>query len=128
MRLPGSPRPFSVALLIVPATFAAVSALAGDEVTASRSLTVQAAGARGGKSGELYFNVEGRRNGNGGKYASFGVLALPSKGFEGNNIKIEGLTLTPVQSIALFSKDGKAKFYLATGEFDAGGLTTRTPR
>lgn len=30
--------------------------------------------------------------------------------------------MTLVQSITGFSKDGKVKFYLATGEFDAGGL------
>jgi hypothetical protein len=122
MRQPKLPGPLLLALIVGPALFVGDPALAGGEETASKSLTIQPTGARSGKPGEFYFNVEGKRNGDGGKYASFSVLAFPSKGFEGGDLKAGGLTLTLVQSIAGFSKDGGVKFFLATGEFDAGAL------
>ena len=90
-------------------TFLIVPALAGEEVTASKSLTVQPTGPRSGDAGSKYYNVQGKDS---GKYASFGVLVfeLPK---ETKAPKIKGLTLTLVQSVPAFSKDGAVKIYLA---------------
>ena len=46
---------------------------AGEEVVASKSLTVQPNGPRPGDAGSKYFNIEGKNN---EKYASFGVLVF----------------------------------------------------
>jgi hypothetical protein len=61
------------------ATSSGVSALAGIEATATKSLTIQSAGPRQGEAGSRYFNVEGLKN---ERYASFGVLVfeLPKAG------------------------------------------------
>jgi hypothetical protein len=95
-----------------------VPARADDATIATKSLTVQPAGIRAGKPGETYLNVEGRHNGEAGKYASFGVLEIPAPKNVGDGGKGGTLSLTLVQSVARFSKPGKLKFYLATGDFE----------
>ena len=97
---------------------AVASASAYDDAAATKSVTVQKAGVRGGTPGEIYLNVEGRHNGEEGKYASFGVLEFPAPKLAGDGGKGGTLALTLVQSIARFSKDGKLKFYLATGTLE----------
>ena len=83
-------------------------ALAAGDVPASKSLTVQAAGPRGGGGQQRDSNVEGK---NKEQYASFGVLVFASpKGDIGP--QVSELTLTLVQSIPAFASDGKIKFYL----------------
>jgi hypothetical protein len=116
MRQPRAWKPWMIAgcfslLLVAPAR-------ADGDALATKSLTVQPAGVRGGKPGETYLNVEGRHNGEGGKYASFGVLEFPAPKTIGDGDRSTTLTLTLVQSIARFSKPGKLKFYLATGEIE----------
>jgi len=91
-----------VTLFIAPAQ-------AGEEVTASKSLTVQPTGPRTGDAGSKYFNIEGKDN---GKYASFGVLVFEvPKEIQGS--KIKGMALTLVQSTPAFAKDGAIKVFLA---------------
>ncbi len=86
-----------------------VPAQAGEEVTASKSLTVQPNGPREGDAGSKYFNIEGKDN---GKYACFGVLVfeMPKKI---DASKIKKVTLTLVQSVPAFAKDGEFKFFVA---------------
>jgi hypothetical protein len=82
---------------------------AGTEVVASKSLTIQPTGPRAGEAGSTYFNVEGKAN---EKYASFGVLVFEiPKEIRGKQIK--NVTLSFVQSIPRFAKDGQIKFFLA---------------
>jgi hypothetical protein len=77
-------------------------ARADEDVTASKSLTVEPDGPRAAEAGKKYFNIEGKDN---GKYASFGVLACEMpKEIKGS--KIKGTTLTLVQSVPAFAKDG----------------------
>ena len=91
-----------VTLFILPAQ-------AGEELTASKSLTVQPTGPRTGDAGSKYFNIKGKDS---GKYASFGVLAFEMpKEFKAS--KIKGMALTLVQSVPAFAKDGAVKIYLA---------------
>jgi hypothetical protein len=82
---------------------------AGEEVIASKSLTVQPSGPRSGDAGSKYFNIEGKDN---EKYASFGVLVfdIPKQIQDKKN---KNLTLTFVQSIPRFAKDGAIRFFLA---------------
>ena len=89
--------------------FLNVTAEAGVEVTASKSLTVQPNGPRTGDAGSKYFNIEGKDN---DQYASFGVLVfdMPKKI---DASKINSVSLTLVQSVPRFAKDGEVKFYLA---------------
>src|SRR5438105_1530494 len=91
------------------ASFTIIPSQAGVEVVASKSLTVQPSGPRPGEGGSKYFNIEGKEN---GKYASFGVLVfnIPRE-IQDRNIK--SLTLTLVQSIPRFAKDGAMRFLLA---------------
>jgi hypothetical protein len=79
------------------------------EVVASKSLTVQPNGSRTGEAGSKYFNIEGKDN---KQYASFGVLVfqIPK---EVQEKTIKSLTLSLVQSIPRFAKDGAIKFFLA---------------
>ena len=93
--------------LVAFSTSLALPALAGTEVTATRSLTIQPAGPRQGEAGSRYFNVEGARN---DRYASFGVLVFQFPKGEGD---VEKLSLRLVQSIPRFARDGKVKFLLA---------------
>jgi hypothetical protein len=81
---------------------------AAEEVTASKSLTIQPTGPRTGDGGSKYFNIEGKDN---GKYASFGVLVFEMPKTDASKIKSASLTL--VQSIPQFAKDGAVKIYLA---------------
>jgi hypothetical protein len=92
-----------LASLMVSPTFAGV------EVVATKSLTIQPTGPRSGDAGSKYLNIEGKGN---EKYASFGVLVfeLPQE-VQGKRIK--SLTLSLVQSIPRFAKDGGIKFFLA---------------
>ena len=82
---------------------------AGEEVVASKSLTVQPNGPRSGDAGSKYFNIQGKDN---EKYASFGVLVfdLPK---DIQDKKIKNLKLTFVQSIPKFAKDGAIRFFVA---------------
>ena len=82
---------------------------AGDVVAASKCLTIQPNGPRQGDAGTKYFNIQGKDN---GKFASFGVLVfeMPKK-LEGS--KIKSVTLTLVQSVPSFAKDGDVKIMLA---------------
>jgi hypothetical protein len=82
---------------------------AGDEVVASKSLTVQPNGPRPGDAGSKYFNIQGKDN---EKYASFGVLVfdIPK---EIQDKRIKDVKLTFVQSIPSFAKDGAIRFFLA---------------
>ncbi len=90
------------------------SARAGVEVRATRSLTIQPGGPRSGDAGSKYLNVEGKDN---EKYASFGVLVFEiPKEVKGSQVK--GMTLTMIQSVPQFAKDGAIKFFLAP-ELDA---------
>ncbi len=90
-------------------TVVVVRAQAGEELTASKSLTVQPTGPRAGDAGSKYFNIQGKDS---GKHASFGVLAFEMpKNIEGS--KIKGMSLTLVQSVPAFAKDGAVKIFLA---------------
>jgi hypothetical protein len=84
-------------------------ALAGTEVVASQSLTIQPAGPRTGEPGKQYFNVEGKDN---AKFASFGVLVfdLPK---EIEDKKVKGLTLSLFQTTPRFAKEGAIKVFVA---------------
>jgi hypothetical protein len=91
---------------------------AGVEITASKSLTIQPGGPRSGENGSKYFNIEGKDN---DKYASFGVLVVEiPKEVQGK--KVKSVTLTLVQSVARFSKDGAIRFFLAPDLNGAGDL------
>jgi hypothetical protein len=82
---------------------------AGEELVASKSLTVQPNGPRPGESGSKYFNIHGKDN---DQYASFGVLVVDlPKDIQEKTFK--KLTLTFVQSIPKFAKDGAIRFFLA---------------
>jgi hypothetical protein len=85
----------------------------GPEVAATRSLTVQPAGVRSGTAGAEYLNVEGKGN---GKYASYGLLTFPAPSAGEKAGRVEGLTLTLVQSIPRFAKDGKVRFFLVDAD------------
>jgi hypothetical protein len=100
----------SLATLIVTPAFAAT------EVVATKSLTIQPPGPRTADAGSKYFNIEGKDN---EKYASFGVLIfeIPK---EVQDKKVKDLTLTLVQSIPKFAKDGAIRFFLAP-DLDAPG-------
>ena len=89
---------------------------AGVEVIASKGLTVQPSGPRSGDAGSKYFNIEGKDN---DKYASFGVLVfeIPK---EVQDKKVKSVTLTLVQSVPKFAKDGAVRFFLAP-DLDAAG-------
>jgi len=91
------------------ASFMVVPSQAGVEVVASKSLTVQPSGPRSGDAGSKYFNIEGKDN---EKYASFGVLVfeIPK---EIQDKKVKSVSLTLVQSIPKFAKDGAIRFFLA---------------
>jgi hypothetical protein len=82
---------------------------AGEEVVASKSLTIQPSGPRSGDAGSKYFNIQGKDN---EKYASFGVLVfdIPK---EIKDKKVKSVTLTFVQSVPKFAKDGAIRFFLA---------------
>ncbi len=86
-----------------------VNAASGEDVAASKCLTIQPGGAREGEGGTKYFNIEGKDN---GKFASFGVLVfeMPKK-IDG--AKIKSATLVLVQSVPAFAKDGDVKIMLA---------------
>jgi hypothetical protein len=100
------------------ASFLAIPTLAGVEVVASKSLTVQPSGPRPGEPGSKYFNIEGKEN---EKYASFGVLVfeIPK---ESRDKKVKSVTLTLVQSIPTFAKNGAIRVFLAPDLDDASVL------
>jgi hypothetical protein len=110
---------FSISLGCIPlAVLIAVPAQAGVEVTASKSLTIQPGGPRAGENGSKYFSIECKDN---KQYASFGVLVfdIPK---ELPNKKVKSLSLTLVQSIPRFAKDGAIRIYLAPDPTDVGDL------
>ncbi len=91
------------------ANFLVVTAQAGEEVIAGKSLTIQPNGPRSGDGGSKYFNVQGKDS---EKYASFGVLVFEiPKAIQDK--KVKSATLTFVQSVPRFSKDGAIRFFLA---------------
>ncbi|HEY2157279.1 MAG TPA: hypothetical protein VGH33_16750 [Isosphaeraceae bacterium] len=98
-----------------------VAAASAGEAFASRTFTVQPGGPQTGRTGAVFFNVEGRKNGDSGKYASFGVLEFPAAEFAEVG-KGGTLTLTLTQSVARFSADGPLKIYLATTNLDPRAL------
>ncbi|MFI5459344.1 MAG: hypothetical protein ACHRXM_28295 [Isosphaerales bacterium] len=91
------------------ASLLVIRAQAGVEVVASKSLTIQPSGPRTGEAGTKYFNIQGKDN---QKFASFGVLnfEIPK---EVHDKKVKSVTLTLVQSIPRFAKDGAIRFFLA---------------
>jgi hypothetical protein len=90
---------------------------AGVELTASESHTIQPGGPRSGDGGSKYFNIEGKGN---DKYASFGILVFViPQGVQ--HKKPTNMTLTLVQSIPGFAKDGALRFFLAP-DLDAAHL------
>lgn len=89
----------------------------GPESVATKSYTVQPAGPRSGEGGSRYFNIEGKQK---SKYTSYGLLTFPAPKAGAKAGKIEGLTLTLVQSIPSFAQDGKIRFFL----LDAARLDT----
>jgi hypothetical protein len=102
------------AFIFAVAASSAMPAIAGDELTATRSIMVQKTGPRGGDNGSKYFNIQGKQNGEDGKYASYGILefAVPKPAAKVDRVK--GMTLSLTQSVARFAKDGKVRFYLTT--------------
>jgi hypothetical protein len=99
-----------------------VAAASAGEAFASRTFTVQPGGPQTGRTGAVFFNVEGRKNGDSGKYASFGILEFPAADFAEVGPKDGTLTLTLTQSVAKFSADGPIKIYLAMTGLDARDL------
>ena len=100
------------------AILVAISARAGVEVTAMESRTIQPSGPRSGDAGSKYFNIQGQGN---DKYASFGVLVfeIPK---DVQDKKVKSATLTLVQSVPAFAKDGAVRFFLATNSDATGNL------
>jgi hypothetical protein len=86
-----------------------VAVQAGEELVASKSLTVQPNGPRPGEPGSKYFNIQGKDN---DQYASFGVLVFDMPK-DIQEKKVANVTLTFVQSIPKFAKDGAIRFFLA---------------
>ncbi len=107
-------RSLSIPLACLSLAILTVPAHAGVELVASKSLTVQPNGPRPGDAGSKYFNIEGKDN---EKYASFGVLVfeIPK---EVKGAQVKGMTLTLIQSVPQFAKDGAIKVFLAP-ELDA---------
>ena len=100
------------------ASFMVIPTETGVEVVASKSLTVQPNGPRSGDAGREYFNIQGKAN---EKYASFGVLVFEiPKEVQGK--KVKSVTLTLVQSISTFAKDGEIRFFLAPDVDTPGDL------
>ena len=62
-----------------------------------------------GEAGSKYFNIEGKDT---GKFASFGVLVFEMPK-ETDGSKIKSVSLTLVQSVPAFAKDGQIKICLA---------------
>jgi hypothetical protein len=104
--------------LTVACGFAPASATTAGDVVSASTFTVQPGGPRTGRAGALFFNVEGRKNGDSGKYASFGVIEFRTTDLTEGDLKDGALTLTLTQDLAGFSADGPIKFYLARAEID----------
>jgi hypothetical protein len=104
-----------LSILAIAACSAATTTMAGDDVIATGGATVLKTGPRTGNNGTIYFNIQGKASGEDGKYASFGVLDFPALRVYPNpkSGEVKGMTLTLVQSLAQFAKDGRVKFYLS---------------
>jgi hypothetical protein len=100
------------ALIIL--SLAAGSARAGSDTSAFASAIVMPTGPRTGDPGKIFFNVQGKKSGTDGKYASFGVVDFHAPAATTSVGKIKGLTLTLVQSVPSFAKSGKVKIYVST--------------
>ncbi len=98
-----------LAMCFVAIAIAVPPSQAAVKVTAEKCITVRADGPRPGENGAKYFNVEGKEH---DKYASFGVLVFDIPGEVGDR-PIKGLSLTLVQSLPRFAKDGAIRFLLA---------------
>jgi hypothetical protein len=99
--------PFAVVLFATSTLPVPAQSVVG--VSASKCLTIQPSGPRSGDAGVKYLNIEGKDN---EKYASFGVLVFEVPR-EVQGKKLKSLTLSLVQSVPKFSKDGPVKFFLA---------------
>jgi hypothetical protein len=101
------------------ASFMVIPAQAGVEVVASKSLTVRPNGPRRGDAGSKYFDIQGKEN---QKYASVGVLTfeIPK---EIHDKKVKSLTLSLIQCVPRFAKDGAIRFFLAPDLDAARDLT-----
>ncbi len=88
--------------------------VAGPEVTTTLSVYVNPAGPETRNGMNRQFYVEGKSNGEGGKYACFGVLDFPASKLAASDEKPKGMTLYLTQRLAKYSKSGKLKFYLAS--------------
>jgi hypothetical protein len=107
----------------------AAPAMAGEvklESSATAGATVQPNGPRGGPTGQRYFNVEGKNNGEKSAYASFGVLDFHLLKPATPAAKVNKLTLTLTQSVARFSKDGPVKVF-ASADTDASLEPGKSP-
>jgi len=98
-------------------------AQAGTETTAFACATVTPGGPRLGDNGKKYLNVQGKKSGSEGQYASFGVVDFhaPAAGLQSG--KVKGVTLTLVQSIPSSAHDGRVKFYLSNDTKSELGAT-----
>lgn len=82
------------------------------EAKLAAAATIQPKGARGGNAGRAFLNVEGKNNGKDSAYASFAVLDFQPAKPARPVAKVQRVTLTLVQSIARFSKDGSIQIYV----------------
>jgi hypothetical protein len=96
------------------------------EVTASATAIVHPAGPRGGEPGKAYLNAEGKNNGQDGRYACFAVVDFVVPKPDAPVGQVKGLTLTLVQSLPDFAKEGKLKFYL-TGDTESDIAPAKPP-
>lgn len=99
---------------------------AGTEATATASAQIRPDGPRQGRSGMQYLTIQGKENGEGGRFATFCVLDFPAAGLDLDKGKVEQMTLTLTQSLTAYARDGKVKFYL-TGKLDAVTGPTARP-
>jgi hypothetical protein len=99
-------------------SFVVMAAEAAVEIVASKSFTIQATGPRAGDAGTKYFNIQGKGN---ERYASIGVLIFEVP--EAVKDKpLKSVTLTLVESIPQFAKDGAIQFFLAPAPDNAAAL------
>jgi hypothetical protein len=91
------------------AVFQVIPTRDGVGVVATKCMTVRPSGPRSGDAGIKYFDIQGKDN---QKYASFGIIAfeIPK---ELQDKKVKSVTLTLVQSIPKFARDGAIRFFMA---------------
>jgi hypothetical protein len=94
----------------VPAPAATAQVVLGPAV-ATANATVRPAGPRPGASGTNFFNVEGNAN---GPNASFGTADFAPFGHPGAVTGVSGVTVSLIESNAIFTAPGPVHFYLAS--------------